>query len=48
MVTAEDGACGLGMTAHDAPIVPIINDDLAAMMVGEDRMATEKLWGRRR
>lgn len=44
VVTAEDGTWGLGMTTHDGPVVPIINDHLAPMLVGEDCMATEKLW----
>ena len=44
VVTAEDGTWGLGMTTHHAPVVSIINDHLAPLLVGEDCMATEKLW----
>lgn len=43
-VTAEDGTFGLGMTAHGHPVAAVINDHLAPLLVGEDALATEKLW----
>lgn len=44
VVTAADGAWGLGLTLHSAPVLPIINDHFAALLNGENCMATEKLW----
>ncbi|MDP6513024.1 MAG: enolase C-terminal domain-like protein [SAR202 cluster bacterium] len=44
VVTAEDGTWGLGMTTYDAPVVSIINDHFAPILVGENCMAIEKLW----
>ena len=44
LVTAEDGTWGLGLTIHSAPVLPIINDQFALLLSGENCMATEKLW----
>ena len=44
LVTAEDGTWGLGLTIHSAPVLPIINDQFAPLLSGENCMATEKLW----
>ena len=44
VVVADDGTWGLGMTTHGAPVESIINDHLGPLLVGEDCMATEKLW----
>ena len=44
VVTAEDGTWGLGMTAYAGPVVSMINDHLAPLLVGEACLATEKLW----
>ena len=44
LVTADDGTWGLGITLHGAPVVSIINDHFAPNLVGENCMATEKLW----
>jgi L-rhamnonate dehydratase len=43
-VTAEDGTFGLGMTSHGSPVAAIINEHLAPLLVGEEALATEKLW----
>jgi len=44
IVTAEDGTWGLGMTNNSGPVTRLINDHLAKLIVGQDCMATEKLW----
>ncbi|MSP14920.1 MAG: hypothetical protein EXR62_18425 [Chloroflexi bacterium] len=44
LVTAEDGTWGLGITTYGAPVVNIINDHFAPNLIGENCMATEKLW----
>ncbi len=44
VVTAEDGTWGLGLTTHSTPVAAIINDHFARLLVGEECMATEKLW----
>ncbi|MBI4304815.1 MAG: hypothetical protein HY678_00700, partial [Chloroflexi bacterium] len=44
VVTADDGTWGMGMTLFSGPVVRVINDHLAKMLVGQDPMATEKLW----
>jgi L-rhamnonate dehydratase len=42
--TAEDGTVGYGATHHGRPIAAIVEDHLAPLLVGEDAMATERLW----
>ena len=44
IVTADDGTWGFGITPHAGPVLRIINDHLAPALVGENCMATEKLW----
>ena len=44
VVTAEDGTWGLGLTLFGGPVASIINDQFAAILAGQDCMATEKLW----
>ncbi len=44
IVTAEDGTFGIGVTAHSGPVAPIVNDCFAPMLVGENALATERLW----
>ncbi|GIV79623.1 hypothetical protein FKZ61_010145 [Litorilinea aerophila] len=44
VVTAEDGTWGFGLTVHSNPVVSIINDHFAPALVGQNCMATEKLW----
>jgi L-rhamnonate dehydratase len=44
IVTAEDGTQGYGITIHGAPVASIINDHFAPTLIGEDCMATERLW----
>lgn len=44
VVTAEDGTFGIGMTIHSGPVLSLINEHFAPMLVGQDCMATEKVW----
>ena len=44
VVTAEDGTWGFGLTNHSGPVERIINDHFAALLTGQNCMATEKLW----
>ncbi|MEX0926095.1 MAG: enolase C-terminal domain-like protein, partial [Dehalococcoidia bacterium] len=44
VVTAEDGTWGFGLTVHSGPTVSIINEHLAGLLVGQNCMATERLW----
>jgi len=44
VVTADDGTWGLGITPFGSPVVSIINDHFAPKLVGQNCMATEKLW----
>ena len=44
LVTAEDGTWGLGITLHSGPVCSIINDHFSELLIGENPMATEKLW----
>ncbi len=43
VVKAEDGTWGLGMSRYGTPVLPIINDHIAPLLLGEECMATEKL-----
>ncbi len=44
IVTATDGSWGFGMTRYGSPVIDIVNDHVAPLLVGESCMATEKLW----
>ncbi|HAL49554.1 MAG: L-rhamnonate dehydratase [SAR202 cluster bacterium] len=44
VVTAEDGTWGFGLTVHSGPVSEIINEHFAELLIGENCMATEKLW----
>ncbi|MSP11628.1 MAG: hypothetical protein EXR62_01590 [Chloroflexi bacterium] len=44
VVTAEDGTWGLGISVMGTPVAAIINAHFAPNLVGENCMATEKLW----
>ena len=44
VVTAEDGTWGLGTTIVSGPVCSIINDHFSEFLVGQNPMATEKLW----
>lgn len=44
LVTAEDGTWGFGTTGHGIPTISLINDHLGPLLVGEDPLATEKIY----
>ena len=44
VVTAEDGTWGMGATIHSEPVLKIINDKFSPILLGQNCMATEKLW----
>lgn len=44
LVTADDGSWGLGMTRYGTPVIGIINEHLAPLLVGEDAVDTEQAW----
>lgn len=44
VVTAEDGTWGLGLTIHSGPVLSLINDHFAPLLVGQNCMANEKAW----
>jgi len=44
VVTAEDGSFGLGVSSFAGPVSRIINDHFAPHIVGENCMATEKIF----
>lgn len=44
VVTADDGTWGLGLTIHGGLVERVINDHFAPVLVGQDCVATEKLW----
>lgn len=44
LVTADDGTWGLGLTTQAGPVERVIADHFAPLLLGEDCMATEKLW----
>ena len=44
LVTAEDGTQGFGLSLYGPPVTRIINEHLGPNLIGENAMATEKLW----
>jgi len=44
IVTAEDGTWGFGLSLYGPPVTRIINEHLGPNLIGENVMATEKLW----
>ena len=44
IVTAADGTFGLGITSFAAPVVSIVNDHFGPHIVGQNCMATEKIF----
>ena len=43
-VTAKDGTWGFGLGSHSGPVNRIIEDHLAPLIVGQNCMATERLF----
>ena len=44
LVTADNGNWGFGVTGYGAPVLSIINDHLGPLLIGENPMATDRLW----
>jgi L-rhamnonate dehydratase len=44
LVTAEGGSWGLGMTRYGSPVISIINEHLAPLLVGEPCTEIDTLW----
>ena len=44
LVTADDGSWGFGTTSYGRPTISLINDHLGPLLVGENPLATEKLY----
>ena len=44
IIEAEDGTTGFGISLNGAPVVSIINDHFAPVLLGESCMATDRLW----
>ena len=44
VVVAEDGTWGFGLSLYPGPVIRLIRDLYAPHLVGENCMATEKLW----
>ena len=44
IITAEDGTWGFGISLYGGPVTRIISDHFAPYLVGENCMATEKVW----
>lgn len=44
LVTADDGTTGFGVSRHGNAVISLINDHFAPLLVGEDALATERLW----
>ena len=44
VVIADDGSFGFGTTSFGQPVISLINDHLGPRLVGEEAMATEKLY----
>ncbi len=44
LVTADDGSWGLGMTRYGSPVIAIINEHLAPLLIGESCTAIDTVW----
>lgn len=44
LITADDGTTGFGVTRNGAPVISLINDHFAPLLVGENAMATDRVW----
>ncbi|HEV7274699.1 MAG TPA: enolase C-terminal domain-like protein [Devosiaceae bacterium] len=44
LVTAEDGSTGFGVSRNGTPVISLINDHFAPLLVGENSMSTDRLW----
>jgi L-rhamnonate dehydratase len=44
LVTADDGTTGFGISRYGQPVISLINDHFGPLLVGENAMATDRLW----
>ncbi len=44
IITAEDGSWGFGATRYGNPVAALIDEHIGPLLVGENAMATERLW----
>ena len=44
LITADDGTTGFGITSYGDPVIALINGHFGPLLVGENPMATDKLW----
>lgn len=44
LVTADDGSWGFGISRYGGPVISTINDHLGRLLVGENALATGRLW----
>jgi L-rhamnonate dehydratase len=44
LVLADDGSWGFGVTRNGNPVISLINEHFAPLLVGENAMATDRLW----
>lgn len=44
LVTADDGTTGFGATRYGNPVISLINDHFAPLLIGENATATDRLW----
>ena len=44
LVTADDGTTGFGATRYGMPVISLVNDHFAPLLIGENALATERLW----
>jgi len=44
LVTADDGTTGFGVTRNGTPVISLINEHFAPLLLGENAMATDRVW----
>jgi L-rhamnonate dehydratase len=44
IVISDDGTFGFGITQYSDPVIHLVNDHFAPLLVGENAMATDRLW----
>lgn len=44
LITAEDGTTGFGTSRYGTPVIGLINEHFAPLLIGEDALATDRLW----
>lgn len=44
LITADDGTTGFGVSRNGHPVISLINDHFAPLLIGENAMATDRVW----